>query len=426
MMVIDSVDAERKAAADLPSGSVAVRDFRALIQKVEAVLDSIEGAESSVPTVQKLVEGLTVSLGDELGILGGRLYVHDEDDEEYLIWSTFGAAAPVERGHSVPSDYPPIQACLDQGVVYMKHDDPLLDRDYEDSIGAQLFAAAEVASGNFIIAVDLPSDQRRDDILFTLGLLRNGINDRIRIDRMEGVLRQARLIQTSILPKHAADFPPHDIAARNHMLESVGGDFYDWIPLTDKILGVALADVAGHGLPAALQVRDIHMGLRMGTGADFKIVRTVERLNEIIHRSTLTSRFVAMFYGELEANGTFIFVNAGHHPPVFMSAEGKARYLMEGGPILGPFPGATYSRGYLTMTPGDVMVACTDGLLERERGQGEARVEFGADRMEDVIRANRHRTADEIVDAIFQATDEFAEGSLPTDDRTVVVMRYPG
>ncbi len=89
-------------------------------------------------------------------------------------------------------------------------------------------------------------------------------------------------------------------------MESVGGDFYDYIPITDKILGLAIADVSGHGLPAALQVRDIYMGLRMGMARDFKIVRTVERLNQIIHKSTLTSRFVSMFYGELERNGVLL------------------------------------------------------------------------------------------------------------------------
>ncbi|MEM1250331.1 MAG: PP2C family protein-serine/threonine phosphatase [Acidobacteriota bacterium] len=416
---------EAAALDDLPSGSVNVSDFRALISKVEAVLDSIEGAESSLPTVQKLVEGLTVALGAEMGIHGGRLYVHDEDDEEYLIWSSFGGAAPVERGHSVPADYPPIRSCLEQGVVYMKQDDPLLDREYEDSIGVGIFAAASISDGDFLIAVDLEPDHRRDDILFTLGLLRHGINDRLRLDRIRGVLRQARLIQTSILPRSAPDFPPYQLAARNRMLKSVGGDFFDWIPLNEKIVGVALADVAGHGLPAALQVRDIHMGLRMGIGADFKIVRTIERLNEIIHRSTLTSRFVAMFYGELENDGTFIFVNAGHHPPLYCKADGTVRHLTEGGSILGPIPGASYTRGYLTMRPGDVIVGATDGLLERARGQGDDREEFGVERMEAVLRENRRGTAEEILDAVFDATDAFAEGQSPTDDRTVLVIKYP-
>ena len=99
------------------------------------------------------------------------------------------------------------------------------------------------------------------------------------------------------------------------------------------------------------------MGLRMGTGRDFKIVRTVERLNQIIHQSRLTSRFVSLFYGELETDGTLIYVNAGLHPPIFLRADGSVRYLTEGGSVLGPLPDATYTRGYLTMEPGDVLLA---------------------------------------------------------------------
>ena len=76
-----------------------------------------------------------------------------------------------------------------------------------------------------------------------------------------------------------------EIYGQSQPMEKVGGDFYDYIPITDKILGLAIADVSGHGLPAALQVRDIYMGLRMGLARDFKIVRTVERLNSIIHQS---------------------------------------------------------------------------------------------------------------------------------------------
>ena len=97
---------------------------------------------------------------------------------------------------------------------------------------------------------------------------------------MEGIFAEARKIQASILPRRVPDYGSFDIAGRSEPMEEVGGDFFDYIPVTDKILGLAIADVSGHGLPAALQVRDIYMGLRMGLARDFKIVRTVERMNK--------------------------------------------------------------------------------------------------------------------------------------------------
>jgi sigma-B regulation protein RsbU (phosphoserine phosphatase) len=164
----------------------------------------------------------------------------------------------------------------------------------------------------------------------------------------------------------------------------------------------------------------------MGMARDFKIVRTVERLNDIIHRSTLTSRFVSMFYGELELNGVFIYVNAGHPPPFHLAADGQVTLLEEGGPVLGPVQGASYERGFVTMAPGDLLVLTTDGILETESPPKKGvREEFGVDRLVEVARQNRDRPATEIVGAIFEAIEKFSCNRAAKDDRTVVVVRYP-
>jgi sigma-B regulation protein RsbU (phosphoserine phosphatase) len=171
-------------------------------------------------------------------------------------------------------------------------------------------------------------------------------------------------------------------------------------------------------------VRDVYMGLRMGLTRDLKIVRTVERLNEIIHRSTLTSRFVSMFYGELELNGLFIFVNAGHPPPFHLAATGEVRYLEDGGPVLGPLPKTSYERGVVSIEPGDLLVLYTDGITEaRGPGAGGEREEFGLDRLIAVCRDHRQRPAGDIVEAVFAAVESFAGGRPANDDRTVVVVR---
>ena len=218
-----------------------------------------------------------------------------------------------------------------------------------------------------------------------------------------------------------------DISGRSEPMEAVGGDFFDYIPLTEKILGLAIADVSGHGLPAALQVRDIYMGLRMGLARDFKIVRTVERMNNIIHQSTLTSRFVSMFYGELELNGVFIYVNAGHPPPFHLAADGTVRYLEEGGPVLGPLPDATYERGFVTMKPGDMLVFYTDGICETQ-GRDESGRRSRSTAPSACSRwpaSTRGETAREVVDAIFASVEAFSGDAPPDDDRTVMVVSQP-
>ena len=285
-------------------------DIRQLMKRVEQLVREIQSADEVGITIYNLADAIIARFRDALGLYGGRLY--QWDGEAYELKATFPNAKPAEREIRVPATYAPIEIALAEGVVYMGPDDPRFDHKFEDQIGVDRFAAIEVGDEEFILSFDLAPESHRDDVLFSLGVLRHAINQKLRQERMQEVFDQARKIQASILPRRTPVYGGFELYGRIQPMESVGGDFYDYIPITDKILGLAIADVSGHGLPAALQVRDIYMGLRMGMARDFKIVRTVERLNQIIHKSTLTSRFVSMFYGELEPNGVFIYVNAGH------------------------------------------------------------------------------------------------------------------
>jgi sigma-B regulation protein RsbU (phosphoserine phosphatase) len=130
-----------------------------------------------------------------------------------------------------------------------------------------------------------------------------------------------------------------------------------------------------------------------------------------------------MFYGELELNGVFIYVNAGHPAPFHLAADGTVRNMEEGGPVLGPLPGATYERGFVIMKPGDLMVFYTDGICETRRGGTDE--EYGVDRLLEVVRNRQGRPAQEIVDAIFADVQSFAGDAPAEDDRTVVVVAYP-
>lgn len=400
-------------------------NYRGLMKQVEQVVAAMDRAEDVGTTIHSLLEIIIVKFRDELGIYGGRLY--QRRGQSYILQATFGDAKEVPRGLKVSPTYPPIQLVLEEGTVYMSADDPRMDKSFESLIGVRQFAAIEVGDEEYILAFDVASEDRGDDILFSLGILRHSLNQKIRRERMEGIFAEARKIQASILPRRAPVYGNFDLAGRSDPMEAVGGDFYDYIPVTSKILGLTIADVSGHGLPAALQVRDIYMGLRMGLARDFKIVRTVERMNNIIHQSTLTSRFVSMFYGELELNGVFIYVNAGHPPPFHLAVDGTVRWMEEGGPVLGPLPGATYERGFVIMKPGDMMVFYTDGICEtrgREK-EGDPIEEYGTDRMLRVARDNQGRSAQEIVDALFASAEAFGGDAAVDDDRTVMVVTYP-
>jgi len=223
----------------------------------------------------------------------------------------------------------------------------------------------------------------------------------------------------SILPRRSPRRGEFDIAGFTVPAEIVGGDFFDFIPVTDRIHGIAIADASGHGLPAALQVRDVYTGRRMGVARDFKIVRTVERLNRIIHQSRMTTKFVSLFYGEIEEEGNFIYVNAGHPPPLHFHAKGVTT-LKQTGMVLGPSATATYSRGFLALEPGDALLLYTDGMTEAVDPKGR---EFGVERLKKAFLALKEKGADEIVRALVEKVGEYVRVRAPEDDRTVVVVK---
>jgi len=400
-------------------------DYRSLLRQVEKVLDEIQADAEKGTTVHRLADAVVCRLGKALRIPGGRLY--RREGEQYVIAATFPEGESPLLGTRVPAAYAAIQELLESGVVYFEPDDPRTDRELESRLGVAGFAAVEVDDEAFLLSFDVAPETDRETILFSLGVLRHAINQRLRQERFEAVFDEARKIQASILPRRVPSYGSFDLFGQSQPMEKVGGDFYDFIPVTDKILGLAIADVSGHGLPAALQVRDIYMGLRMGMARDFKIVRTVERLNQIIHRSTLTSRFVSLFYGELELNGVFIFVNAGHPPPFHLSAAGEVRFLHEGGAVLGPLGDATYERGFVSMAPGDMVVLYTDGMIEAASTSPDAVApeEYGIERLVERARSLRGRGAREIVAALLADVERFGAGQPIQDDRTVVVVRYP-
>lgn len=400
-------------------------DYRHLMKKVEQVVREIEASGETGATIHTLASAIVGRFREALGIYGGRLY--RRDGEEYELVATFPESRELE-GFRVPVDYAPIDIALAEGIVYMTAGDPRIDPEIESKIGVESFAAIVVGDEEFLLAFNVSPGVHKDDVLFSLGVLRHTINQKLRHERMAEVFSQARKIQASILPRRMPVYGNFEFAGRTQPMEEVGGDFYDLIPITDKILGLAIADVSGHGLPAALQVRDIYMGLRMGLARDMKIVRTVERLNQIIHRSTLTSRFVSVFYGELELSGIFIYVNAGHPPPFHLSTAGDVRFLEEGGAVLGPVADATYERGFVRMRPGDLLVFYTDGMIEaipEGAEEGDPDAEYGVERLIALARELRARPAKEIAEALLADVEAYCGDAPAQDDRTVLVVRFP-
>src|SRR5438105_9633551 len=393
-------------------------DYKRLLSQVERTLEQIENAGSRRLTIEQIADTIAANFRDELGITGGRIY-EAAGDNTYQLVGRFGVSVESPLGIVVAKDYKPLELTLENGVVVMNANDPGVDPILEQRLGARRFAAIAVGDDNeHVLGFDVAQEQSREDILFSLNLVRYAINQRLRADRYESLIGEAQVIQQSILPQRIPQYRGYEIWGKTVPAEIVSGDFYDFIPLSDNILGIAIADGSGHGLPAALVVRDIYMGLRMATDRDFKIIRTLEKLNHIIHRSRLTTKFVSLFYGELETGGILIYSNAGHNPPFVLKRNGRCDQLAHGGPVLGPTPDATYTRGFAKLDPGDLLCLYSDGVIEAHDRHDR---EFGMDRLQRVVKANRARSAQEIGQEVLARVAKW--GRAGEDDRTVVIVK---
>jgi len=390
-------------------------DYKRLLTQVEKTLETIE-TEDTQWTVAMIAETIAANFRDELGITGGRIY-ESRGDDSFVIVGKFGEANETAMGMVVPREYKPIELVLENGIVVMDPSDPAIDPVLEERLGARRFAAIAAGDHEYIVSFDVAPELGREDILFSLNLIRYVINQRVRAQRFESLIVEAQRIQASILPQRVPQYRGFDIWGKTVPAEIVSGDFYDFIPISDSILGLTIADGSGHGLPAALVVRDIYMGLRMATDRDFKIVKTLEKLNHIIHRSRMTTKFVTLFYGELETGGILIYSNAGHNPP-FLLKRNHIELLKNGGPVLGPTPDAIYTRGFAKLDPGDLLCLYSDGIVEAHDNHDR---EFSLERLQRVVKANRTRTSHEIGQEVLARVAKW--GRAGEDDRTVVIVK---
>lgn len=394
-------------------------DFKALYKKLESALDRIERIDDESELLTGILEILVKEFTEELGFETGRLY--KRGGEDFFLCCRVGEAGGAPIGYRVPRDYPAHRRTLEEGLVIIRPGDPDFDAEIERAIGVlSTFAAVAVGEGNsHVMAFSIKGETKEENILYSLSAIRHVVNFKLGQQKIAGVLEEARIIQESLLPATPPRFDGYDIDGRSRPTEVVGGDLFDYIPLSEDLLGIAIADASGHGLPAALLARDVITGLRVSADANLKVMRTVERLNGVIHRAALSSKFISLFYCEVDRNGTLIYCNAGHNPPLVHSARGFQQ-LDRGGLVLGPNPAARYERGHVMLRHGDTLLLYTDGLVERKDRKGR---EFGTNRMRHLLRRMEGAGAREIVDALFAACDRHAGREPQRDDMTAVVVR---
>lgn len=392
--------------------------FRSLHRKLERAIFQIEHSEAVSAMLLAILEQLCSEFEDELGFEGGRLYTLQGG--EYTLCSGFGTSKDAPRGYCIPRGYPPQQRAVTEGTVVMARGDPGVDDEVEDAVGVRsAFAAFCAGEGEeYLIAFSLKPGYTEEDVLFSLGIVRHVVNLKLQERRLVGVIDAARILQEGMLPKETPVFGEFEISAMYRPADVVSGDLYDYIQISDRCLGIAIADSSGHGLPAALLARDAITALRAVAGQCFDVAGTVERVNRVIQRAAISGTFVSMFFAQLSDDGSLAYCNAGHELPLLVGQNGIDR-LDAGGTMMGLFSAAEYQMGTARMDPGDLLVLHTDGIVERQNSRGEF---YGTDRIEGLVQELWNQPAELVARLLMADVDTFAAGVPAQDDATLVVV----
>jgi phosphoserine phosphatase RsbU/P len=245
--------------------------------------------------------------------------------------------------------------------------------------------------------------------------------DLLHKQRMERDLALARSIQLGLLPERPPQLAGFDIAVSHRPSLEVGGDYYDFIPLAPDTILMVVADVEGKGVGSAMVMANLQATLHALLAHLHSLERLVESLNDMMLADTRGQKFMTMFVGLLDQpNRTLHYVNAGHVQPGVIRANGDIEYLTEGGIVVGLFAGMRYERGHVKLHPGDVVVACTDGITEADNSAEE---EFGSQRLVDLVASERTQPAQDIVKSVLKEVDLFSHGGTHDDDRVILILK---
>ena len=240
--------------------------------------------------------------------------------------------------------------------------------------------------------------------------------------RMEKEIEIARSIQMNLLPKVYPVLSDLEISAMSTPAKHVGGDYYDFILLSENRCGFAIADVSGKGVPAAILTSTIRSTLQvLASKPEADILDVIKSLNHITCRDATNNMFVTLVYGILDANSkTFEYINAGHTYPFIIDQNNELKELKVGGCFLGIMEQIEYQKETVSLTPSSILVIYTDGVTDTMK---KDETTFGVERLIKLVKENKNLSALEIRNKIFDETTKFRENNEQFDDFTLIVIK---
>ncbi|MBZ5659190.1 MAG: SpoIIE family protein phosphatase [Acidobacteriia bacterium] len=258
------------------------------------------------------------------------------------------------------------------------------------------------------------------------------IEEQRRRQRLENELSIAHEVQQQLFPHTLPKLPGVELEAICRPARTVSGDYYDFIRISPTRLAIALADISGKGISAALLMANVQAALRSdvlryrngGSGNSQMQINTAEivsHLNRHLFRNSSEERYATFFFGVYDTETQqLMYTNAGHLPPVYICGD-KINRLETGGMVVGLFNDVPFDQGIVSIEPGGILIAYSDGLIESENVYGE---EFGADRLVEVALHDKDSSPRVIAEAMMRAAEQWSGSPEQADDMTVIVSRF--
>jgi sigma-B regulation protein RsbU (phosphoserine phosphatase) len=243
-------------------------------------------------------------------------------------------------------------------------------------------------------------------------------------ERLNREVEIAREVQERLFPQTLPPIDGIDYAGACRPALGVGGDYYDFLALPGGQLGIAIGDVSGKGIAAALTMASLQASLRgEATRMTNDLATVVSNVNRLVYEASSANRYATFFYAQYNpASRQLTYVNAGHNPPMLFhrsAGEWQMSRLETGGTVVGLLESFPYDQGVVTIAPDDVFVAYTDGISEAMNAADE---EWGEEKMMESIRCCNGLQASEMIARIMQDADAFVAGAKQHDDMTLVVI----
>jgi sigma-B regulation protein RsbU (phosphoserine phosphatase) len=239
--------------------------------------------------------------------------------------------------------------------------------------------------------------------------------------RMERELNMAWEMQMSLLPPQPLRLGRWEASGRVVPARQVGGDAFDYFPVSDQRIAIAIADVSGKGVPAALLMSNVQASLRAFCNGRRPIPEALHHVNQSVMRTAAgIGKFVTMFYGELDIEkGVLRYTNAGHNYPLIRRRDGCLVELNVGGLPIGIMEAAAYQEAEVPLEIGDSLLLFSDGISEALDARGQ---EFGDERLRELWKRHGARPPSDVIEAVLADVHGFRGAAVQSDDMTLVVV----